>query len=123
MGLVRFLFIGMLAVHLTGIPVAGLSPCAAGGTGTHNCCMRHQVDRGGAVIGHCCCQSAPESADDDAVLSVPAPSPESLVAGAPATTATADVAPVSDASFPILFARPAAPTHGPPRLTGAGFRC
>jgi hypothetical protein len=123
MALVRLLFIGMLAVHLVGAPAAVVSPCSVRTAGAHSCCMRHQTANGGAVIGRCDCQAAPASTEDDAVLSMPVPSPETLVACAPAAGVAADSMPASEAGFSVLIADPPALGHAPPRLTGAGFRC
>jgi hypothetical protein len=122
MAWVRFIFIGMLAVHLVAIPVAGSSPCAAGGTGTGTCCMRHQTGTGGAVIGHCACQAAPDVPANETVASTPPP-PHANVVGVLSEGLSAEIFRPREPQSPTADATHDGADSGPPRLTGSGFRC
>jgi hypothetical protein len=123
MTVVRMPFIAVLALHLTWVQAAGVPPCASGQTGAHSCCMRHQTDAGGAVIGVCGCLAAPEAADGGEVFSVPVPPAGGPFHVALAGGFEAGVWPSAGEGSPVDPSSPARPGAGPPRLSGAGFRC
>jgi hypothetical protein len=123
MTLVRFLFTAVLALHLAGVPSVAVSPCAARASEPHGCCMRHQTDTGGEVIGYCGCETPSRSGERDSVASTSVPSPEGPGAGVVASAGVADTVSEPGALHPVAFARPSAAGPGPPRLSGAGFRC
>jgi hypothetical protein len=123
MTVVRSLFILMLAVHLAGVPAAAVSPCAARAAEPHGCCMRHQTDSGGDVIGYCACQTPSRSGEVGSVVSTPVPSPEGLGAAVLTAAGVADAVSEPGVGLPAVFAGPAGAGPSPPRLSGAGFRC
>jgi hypothetical protein len=122
MAMVRFLLVAVLVLRAAGVPVAAEPPCAAAAARGEVCCMRHQTEAGGDVIGHCGCQAAPDAAGQETSVSTPASEHASLSAvlsGGPSVETIP--APDSDAWSAATIA--SGPIHSPPRLTGSGFRC
>jgi hypothetical protein len=123
MVLVRFLLTAVIALHLAGVQSVAVSPCAARAAEPHGCCMRHQSDAGGDVIGHCGCVTPSQPREGAADVATAVSAPESHGAGVPAAIRTADASFDPGRGFLVLFASPPAAPPSPPRLTGAGFRC
>jgi hypothetical protein len=118
----RLLLALALAVHLSGIPAAVASPCAEGAGAPGECCIRHQTESGGDVIGHCGCQAAAGDPGDRVAVSVAPTSPDRT--DAPALTALPPSIP-STAALPAAWvdSAPVPTNSSPPRLSGTGFRC
>jgi hypothetical protein len=122
MAVVRLLLIAVLILRAAGVPVAAEAPCAAAAVRGEVCCMRHQTEAGGGVIGHCGCPTATEPLGQEASVSAPAP-PQASVAAVLSDGPSVDTVP-SPEPDPWRFPTSAVgPIHSPPRLTGSGFRC
>jgi hypothetical protein len=122
MAMVRFFLIAVLVLRAAGVSVAAESPCAAVAARGEVCCMRHQAEAGGDVIGHCGCQAAPDPLGQETSVSTPAPSQvivTAAMAEGPSVETVSTLA--SDTSCATNFG--GGPIHSPPRLTGSGFRC
>lgn len=107
-------------LHLSGIPAVVAAPCAGGEE--QDCCMRHQTETGGDVIGQCGCPSGDVARSLDGV-SVTPPSqerwtpPVALVAPVPLALPASSAA---HASASLTFS----PLDtSPPELSATGFRC
>jgi hypothetical protein len=122
MAQVRFFFITVLLLRAVWVPTATEPPCAVAAARDEVCCMRHQAETGGDVIGHCGCRAAPEPVEQETFVSAPAgehTSGAAILSGAPF------IATVSSTASDTWCATTAAggPIHSPPRLSGSGFRC
>jgi hypothetical protein len=122
MAMVRFFLMAVLVLRAAGLPVAAEPPCAAAAARGEVCCMRHQTEAGGDVIGHCGCGTAAGPFGQEASVSTPAPE-HSSAAAVLSDGLSIETVPsrASDASWAPTTA--GGPIHSPPRLTGSGFRC
>jgi hypothetical protein len=112
-----------LAVHLSGVPAIAQGPCAAGAAGAHACCIRHQTETGGPVIGHCGCP-VPHGADGGTSgVTTSAPVPGGVAPDAVAAAVPPVPTPASSAGPSTADASLSGPSPGPPHLSGSGFRC
>jgi hypothetical protein len=123
MMVVRLLLIAVLVLRAAGVPVAAEAPCVAAAVRGEVCCMRHETEAAGDVIGHCGCQTAAEPLEQAASVSTPVPLTGSPVQAVLTAGVGASVLPAADSSPFTVDASPAGPGPSPPRLSGAGFRC
>jgi hypothetical protein len=122
MDLVRLLLIAVLALRAAGAPVAAEPLCSTGTAAGRTCCMRHQTDTGGDVVGYCGCQAAPEAHADGVVASTPA-SPHVTIVVVLADPLSAEMLRPPEPGSPVGDAARDGADSSPPRLTGSGFRC
>ncbi len=118
---VKVLLAVALVFHLSGVPAAVASPCATTADTQNDCCIRHQTESGGDVIGYCGCEGTAGGDPAVAVSLAPAP-PDRTDASVVAVACPA----VSDTAAPIPLRSDTDPVpvcSSPPRLSGTGFRC
>lgn len=122
MNVVRPFLIAVLALRAAGVSVAAEPPCAAVAAQGEVCCMRHETEAGGDVIGHCGCDVAADPVGREASVSTPAPAHED-VGAVPSGGPSVDALPAPESHSWRSAAMTSGPNHSPPRLTGSGFRC
>ncbi len=120
--MVRLCLVLALAVYLSGIPVVAGAPCAQQTAGT-SCCMRHQTETGGLVIGHCPCRVPSAGEEPGPAVSTAAASAERPAQDAVATASVAAVLDLAPPAVQFVGVASSLVDTSPPRLTGAGFRC
>jgi hypothetical protein len=118
---VRLFLTLAIAIHLSGVPAVVAVPCAAGGEGSHQCCMTHQAERGGPTIGHCACPVPGQASDSVSAESTTAASSEKSAASMFVVAGHVGLVPVSPGR--VADARPIGFAPSPPPLTAVGFRC
>jgi hypothetical protein len=121
---VRWFLAFALVLHFSGVPAVVASPCASSSAGAgHECCIRHQTESGGDVIGHCGCGVNSDPQESPSATSVAAPSSERAHGADAAVVDLPSHANRPQTHHSLEHPRFLAGALAPPLLSSTGFRC